>query len=145
MSWDVFIMRFPSDITTSEEIPESWNPENIGTVAAVRSAINELVPAMVWDSTGWGSGTGDGFSVEVPLTEPDDTPINGVTLMFRGGGDAPFLAMALAERLDARALGGGEFLEPGNADAALAEWHRFRAKALGHHRETQTDSRPGSD
>ncbi|WKG00841.1 hypothetical protein [Mycolicibacterium sp. HK-90] len=136
MSWDVFVMRFPAGIKASDEIPDSWDPENIGTVGAVRAALGELVPDMVWDATGWGQGTGDGFTVEVPLTDPDDAPTNGVTLMFRGGGDAPFVAMALAERFDARALASGEFLEPGNAEAALAEWHRFRARALGRHGET---------
>ena len=130
MSWDVFVMRFPEHITTADEIPADWHPEDIGTAGEVRAAIDALVADMAWGSDGWGQGTGDGFSVETSLREPDDTPVNGFTLMFRGGGDAANLAMALAARFDARALGSGVFLEPDSAGEAFDSWQRYRDHAL---------------
>jgi hypothetical protein len=39
---------------------------------------------------------------------------------------------AIAHRLGARALGSGEFLEPENADNALATWWRYRDQVIGH-------------
>ncbi len=130
MSWDVFVMRFPAHVTTPAEIPADWHPEHIGTAGEVRAAIDALVADMAWGSDGWGQGTGDGFSVETSLREPDDAPVNGFTLMFRGGGDAANLAMALAARFDARALGSGVFLKPDSAGDAFDSWQRYRDHAL---------------
>jgi hypothetical protein len=135
VSWDVFIMRFPKGLQSSDEIPVDWNPEELGTVAAVRAAIEAALPDTTWDSTGWGRGTGNGFSVEVFLSGDDDDLINGFTLGFRGGGEAAQLAMALAEKFSARALGSGKFLTPDTAGEALREWHRYRDQTIGRHTE----------
>jgi len=135
VSWDVFIMRFPKGLKSSDEIPADWNPEDIGTVAAVRAAIESAIPDITWDSTGWGRGTGNGFSVQISLTGDDDELINGFTLGFRGGGDASEVAMALAAKFSARALGSGTFLEPDTADEALHEWQRYRDQVIGPHTE----------
>jgi hypothetical protein len=144
MSWDVFIMRFPTDARTPDDIPSDWQPEPLGTIGEVRAILKELVPDIVWDDTGWGSGTGTGFSVEVPLSGHDDEPINDVGLIFRGGGAAAYLALAVAERLGARAMDGGAgFLDSGNADAALAEWQAFRDQAVG--MLVASERKPGKD
>jgi hypothetical protein len=135
MSWDVFIMRLPKGLKSSDEIPADWDPEDIGTVAAVRAAIEAVVPDITWDSTGWGRGTGNGFSVQISLSGDDDEVINGLTLGFRGGGDAAAVAMALAAKFSARALGSGTFLEPDTAAEALHEWQRYRDRVIGPHTE----------
>jgi hypothetical protein len=135
MSWDVFIMRFPRELESSDEIPADWDPEDIGTIAAVRMAIEAVVPDITWDSTGWGRGTGNGFSVQISLSGDDDELINGFTLGFRGGGDAAEVAMALAERFSARALGGGTFLESDTAAEALHDWQRYRDQVIDRHPE----------
>jgi hypothetical protein len=135
MSWDVFIMRFPQGLKNSDEIPADWDPEDIGTVAAVRVAIEVAIPDISWDSSGWGSGTGDGFSVQISLSGDDDELINGFTLGFRGGGDAAKVAMALAAKFSARALGSGTFLEPDNAAEALHQWQRYRDQVVDRHSE----------
>jgi hypothetical protein len=136
MSWDVFVYRFPSHCKDQDDIPQDWVPEDIGTVADVRAALYAAIPDITFDADGWGLGQGQGFTVDVAPLGADDEPINGFTLMFRGGGDAPLLAMAIAERLGARAMGSGEFLEPGTTGTALADWHRYR---------DQTLRRPSSD
>lgn len=131
MSWDVFVMRFPSHCKDQYDIPRDWIPEDICTVADVRAAIDAAIPDTTWSANGWGRGEGNGFRVELPPLGADDESINGFTLMFRGGGDAPLVAMAIAERLGARAMGSGEFLEPATAGAALAAWHRYRDQTVG--------------
>jgi hypothetical protein len=133
--WDVFIMRFPKGLKSSDEIPADWDPKDIGTVAAVRAAIEATVPDMTWDSTGWGRGTGSGFSVQISLRGDDDELINGFTLGFRGGGEAAKVAMSLAEKFSARALGSGIFLEPDTAAEALHEWQRYRDQVIDRHSE----------
>ena len=133
MSWDVFIMRFPKGLKSSDEIPAEWDPEDIGTVAAVRAAIESAIPDITWDSTGWGRGTGNGFSVQISLSGDDAELINGFTLGFRGGGDAAAVAMSLAAKFSARALGSGKFLEPDTADEALNEWQRYRDQVTRRH------------
>jgi hypothetical protein len=131
MSWDVFTMRCPKEYENFADGPNGWHPEDLGTVQQVRAAVVAVIPEVTWYEDGWGSGEGNGFSVEVPPLGTEDELINHFTLMFRGGGDAAVVAMAVAEALDARALGGGEFLDPENAVEALSEWHRFRARAVG--------------
>lgn len=131
MSFDVIIARFPGGLSTFDELPDEWQPEDLGTVAAVRAAIGAAVPAIEWDATGWGSATGDGYSVEIALTGADDETLNSVLLMFRGGGDINPVAVTVAEHLSARPLGGSVFLDtPTDADP-YADWQRYRDHVTG--------------
>src|SRR5437867_1221292 len=100
-------MRFPEHLTRFDEIPADWIPEDLGTASDIRAVITNAIGDIEWRSNGWGRGSGPGFSVEVPLTDDDDELIYCVTLMFRGAGQAPYVAMAIAQTLSARALGSG--------------------------------------
>ena len=135
MSWDVYIMRFPPEARDLGEIPAKWTPESMGTIGTVRAVIDRIIPTMRWDESGWGDGTGDGFSVSASLGNPDDDHVTGITLMFYGGGSAARVSIVIAEALSARAIGSGEFLNPANADGHYADWQRYRDQVTGRHNE----------
>lgn len=139
MSWDVFIMRIPADCADIVDLPAGWVPEDIGTVAEARAAIEAVIPGFAWYSDGSGDGKGNGFTVETSgLANPAETT-KDIGLMFRGGGDAPLAAMAIAHLLGARAISGNEFLEPGNAAEQLETWHRYLAQV-----QASGDDRPAT-
>jgi hypothetical protein len=133
MSWDVFIMRFPPEAVSVRDVPSKWMPEPMGTVETVRGVIDRIIPAMRWDESGRGDGTGAGFSVNASLGNRDDDEdrVHGITLMFYGGGSAAHVSIAIAEALSARAIGGGEFLDSANADGLYADWQRYRDQVTG--------------
>lgn len=141
MSWDVFIARFPAELTDPRDVPGEWLPPPIGTNSEVRSTIQRVVPELQVGPDGHARYDGPGFSLSVDLAGDDDDDCDIVTLWFRGSGDAAAgLAVAITEALDARAIStGGEkgFLERGTAQEAWQSWQRYR--------DHVANSPPGAD
>ncbi|HMG43518.1 MAG TPA: hypothetical protein VK611_19465 [Acidimicrobiales bacterium] len=134
MSWDVFIMRFPTDLSDARDIPSDWEPPRIGTNAEIRRTFLRLLPDLVVDHDGHARYEGPGFILNVDLSGPDDEVSEAVTLHFYGGGPgAAGVAVEITEALAARAIstGGGGFLERATAMDDWRWWQRYRDHALG--------------
>lgn len=110
-------MRVPAHIESMDDIPVDFRPEPLGTVESVRAAIDAIVPA----------GEGPGFSLDVHLDGADSGVVPSMMLYFHGGGSAAHAALAIADRLCARAMDGANgFLEPDTANDSYAAWQRYR-------------------
>jgi hypothetical protein len=117
VSWDVFVMRVPAQIENMDDIPVDFRPEPLGTVESVRAAIGAVVPA----------GEGPGFSLDVHLDGADSGVVPSMMLNFYGGGSAAHAAIAIADRLGARAMDGANgFLELDTATDSYQAWQRYR-------------------
>ena len=123
MSWDVFVMRVPAHIESMDDIPVDFRPEPLGTAESVRAAIDAIVPA----------GEGPGFSLDVHLGDGDGGVVPSMMLHFYGGGIAAYAALAIADRLGARAMDGANgFLQPDSASESFEQWQRYRDQVTGH-------------
>ncbi|WP_416968343.1 hypothetical protein [Streptomyces sp. 4F14] len=134
MSWDVYILRFPSELTGTDELPEGWEPPSLGTGREVRAVLARTLPGIVLGEDGWGDFDGPGVSLNLSVSGAGDEPVTSVALHFYGGGPASApTALAVAEALTARALdlGSGDFLTPDTARSALDAWRGYRDHVLG--------------
>lgn len=55
-------MRFPEHLKSFDEIAADSQPEALGTVGDIRTVIENAIGDIEWDTSGWGRGTGPGFS-----------------------------------------------------------------------------------
>jgi hypothetical protein len=133
VSWDVFIMKFPPEIASIDEISGGWDPPSLGTGSEVSAVLAAVLPGIEYSADGWGSYEGPGFSVTTPIDDQDDD-CDCVTLYVRGdGAGAAHAALAVADALGARAVdtGSGEFLTASSALAAFEAWRVYRDQVLG--------------
>ncbi|MEU2135012.1 hypothetical protein [Streptomyces sp. NPDC018352] len=54
MSWDVFIMRFPPNAESIDQIADDWNPPSLGNGREIRAVLTELLPDIEYATSGWG-------------------------------------------------------------------------------------------
>ncbi|MYQ96769.1 hypothetical protein GTY20_38880 [Streptomyces sp. SID4946] len=133
MSWDVFIMRFPSEAGAIDEIPDDWDPPSLGTGRDVRGVLAKVLPDIEYAPNGWGDYEGPGFSISTPVNEADDVPVAGVSLFIHGDSEAAVpAALAVADALKARAFetGAGDFLAADSARSAWDAWRAYRDRVL---------------
>jgi hypothetical protein len=86
-------------------------------VESVRAAVDSIVPA----------GEGPEFSLDVHLDGADNGVVPNMMLCFYGGGSAAHPALAIADRLRARAMDGANgFLEHDTANDTYEAWQAYR-------------------
>jgi hypothetical protein len=136
VSWDVFIMRFPPEAESIDQIADDWDPPSLGTGREIRALLTDLLPGIEYTASGWGDYEGPGFSISTPINEAHDEPVGGVSLFIHGDSDAAAHA-ALADALDARAFetGSGDFLTTESAHSAFDTWRAYRDRVLAQHKD----------
>jgi hypothetical protein len=133
VSWDVFIMKFPPEITSIDEIPDDWDPPSLGTGSEVSAVLAGILPGIEYSEDGWGDYEGPGFSISTPIGDRDGD-CDCVALFVHGdSGGAAHAALAVADALNARAVdtGSGEFLTADSARPAFEAWRAYRDQVLG--------------
>ena len=138
MSWDVFIMRFPPEAESIDQIADDWNPPSLGTGREIRAVLTALLAGIEYTTSGWGDYEGPGFSISTPINEADDESVSGVSLFIHGDSDAAaHAALALADALGARAFetGSGDFLTAESAHSAFDTWRAYRDRVLAQHKD----------
>jgi hypothetical protein len=86
MSWDVLIHRFPSDIDTVEQLPDSFKAPAIGSRAEVAQSLLKIFPDANISNLSWLLIIGKEYSIEVNVGSQE--PCDGFTLYVRGGKEA---------------------------------------------------------
>src|SRR5262245_48619405 len=95
VSWDLFLMRLPADVSSVSELPNNLQLEPIGDLRTVLTRLREDFPnaqlcnpdsddTQQFDPTS-GHLSGDGWSMEIGLG--GDDLIESVALHVRGGRD----------------------------------------------------------
>jgi hypothetical protein len=137
VSWDVFIVSAPDDVSSPAEMPTDFEPAPLGAARDIRQRLQRLevtLPKPDADGTdsAWGYLRGPTWGMEVNIGSDD--PVRMVALHVRGGGDdvVPVI-VAIAEAVGGRALDSstGDFL---TGDADVAGWQsfqRFRDQVIG--------------
>ncbi len=96
MSWDVIFYAANETPPPVAEMPDTWRGDSLGSLAEIRSKIDECIPEVDWSDPVWGIFDGDGFSYEFNIGR--DEPCASVMVHVRGGGPALSLLLALGKR-----------------------------------------------
>lgn len=132
MSYDIFVLDLPADITDVDQIPADFKPGSIGSRATIIDGIRRVVPEVAFDETGWASIDGADYSIEINLGTED--PVESFAFHLRGGEEALFTAANILDTLGLRAVAPGTesgLFTLGTAGQAYATWRRYRDHAAG--------------
>jgi hypothetical protein len=133
MSWDIFVMDFPSDIKTVRDIPKDFQPPPIGKRSDIIMKIKEIVPFADFTNPSWGQIDGKGFSIEVSLSG-DEEILDGFVLYVRGGDEAVGVIADILDNLGLRALDGSNeetgFFDPQKSVEGLRRWRAYRDQII---------------
>ncbi|MFD8821955.1 hypothetical protein ACFV1C_06305 [Streptomyces sp. NPDC059605] len=123
MSWDVFLLRLPDDITSVQEIPADHTPAPLGRRDDVLAAVARAVPEADLSDPGWGTLSGPTWSIELNIGSND--PVESIMLHIRGSGDdvlTPVFRLAESLRCGVIDCTDGEVIAPGQSSG----WHSFQ-------------------
>lgn len=123
MSWDVFLLRLPDDITSVQEIPADHTPAPLGWRDDVLAAVARAVPEADLSDPGWGTLSGPTWSIELNIGSND--PVESIMLHIRGSGDdvlTPVFRLAESLRCGVIDCTDGEVIAPGQSSG----WHSFQ-------------------
>src|SRR5262245_48697767 len=122
MSWDIFVQDLPRDAKSTDDIPEDFRPQPIGTRQQVMSSILKAAPFANTSDPAWLQVEGHGVDLEVSLGENET--LQGFAFHVRGGDSSIGVVAAVLGDLKLRALDPQS--ESGFFDAAAAESSRVR-------------------
>ena len=86
MSWDIFIMDYPREIETANDIPDDFDPPFIGHRTDLMAKISEALPDADFTNPEWGLLERPGWSIEFYMG--DEEKLKSIVLHVRGGGGA---------------------------------------------------------
>ena len=132
MSYDIFVLDLPADITDVDQIPADFKAGHLGPRAAIVDAIRRVVPEAAFDETGWASIDGADYSVEINLGTED--PVDSFAFHLRGGEEALFVVANILDTLGFRAVAPGTesgLFTLGTATQAYARWRAYRDHVAG--------------
>ena len=132
MSYDIFVIDLPPDITDVDQIPANFKAGPLGPRGPIINAIRRVVPEAMFDEAGWASLDGGDHSIEINLGLDD--PVESFAFHLRGGEKALFVAAAILDELGLRAVAPGTesgLFTLGAATHAYAVWRAYRDRAAG--------------
>jgi hypothetical protein len=130
MSWDVVLMKVPSNIVTVEDFPDDFSSE-LGPRSQVLLTLATVLPELDLTDPTWGILDGDDFSIQFNIG--DDDPVDTIMLHVRGGDSAIGAIQRVCERTGWRALdmSGSGFINFAEDPAAgLRQWRIFRDRTV---------------
>ena len=134
MSWDIIVQDLPPGVRHVSEIAPDFRPGPIAPDrATVIARILDVFPDADFSDSAWGDCSGDGWSIEFNMGDPDEPYMGFVMHVYGGGGAAP----AIANLLDHLALPAIDIGSPTGifdregARASFLEWQKYRDHALG--------------
>jgi hypothetical protein len=128
MSWDLFIMRLPEGLKSTEDIPEDFEPPALGTLKEVHASLCEVLPELPLEN-GIAAIEVEGGSVEIYVGEDD--PVQSVMLCIRGEEPVLDVVNALVEVLGGQALDAGSesgVYDPAHAAESLRGFNEYAAQ-----------------
>jgi hypothetical protein len=127
MSWDVYLMPMPPDVSRVRDIPDDYQPPSMGTRTEVIDRIRARVPAVNFADPAWGVLECGTFSIEFNVGKD---PVTSLMLHVRGADEAIGVVRDVAEALECGAIetGDGEVIDFDSPRATLgfARWRAYR-------------------
>ncbi|MAL17946.1 MAG: hypothetical protein CL667_09560 [Balneola sp.] len=124
MSWDIFVQDIPESAKSIKEIPESFQPQPVGSKSEITSRILEIVPEANFSDPAWGIIEGETFSVEINLG--DDEVVSSFAFHARGDENALIVISAILQHLKLRAFDSNGIFTPEKSSEDFKNWKEYR-------------------
>lgn len=131
MSWDIYVQDLPQDIQRIDDIPEDFEPKNIGKRSDIIARIKEAAPNADFKDTSWGEIEGPGFSIEIGMG--DDEDLECFAFHVRGGEEAAGVVADILGHLGLRALDTESetgLFDSDKAAESMAKWRQYRDQII---------------
>lgn len=129
MSWDIFVQDIPAGAKSVADIPDDFEPREIGLRSEIIAKIQRAFPEADFTDPAWGRLDGPGYSLELNLGEEER--LSGFAIHSRGG---ELDAHAIAEILSAVRLRAFDpqnesgIFNPASARESQARWEEYRRR-----------------
>jgi hypothetical protein len=125
MSWDVFVQHLPAGTNRVADIPDDYEPEPLGTRAAVIEKIKATLPDADFTDPTWGKLKRPDFTIDINMT--DDDIISAITLHVRGSAAAVYAVNQIIGAVGGRGLDSwtGELFDPATGVQSLHRWQAY--------------------
>jgi hypothetical protein len=132
MSWDIHVQDLPPGIADLSDVASDFEPQPLGTRAALIERISTLVPGADFSDPTWGRVDGPGYSIEISLGSRD--PVEGFAFHVRGGDLAVGVVADILDDLGLCAIDPGSstgLFSRDDAAGSLERWRQFRDAVVG--------------
>jgi hypothetical protein len=134
MSWDIFVMDLPANITSLTDLPKDFVPAAVGLRSEVIAKLSMLYPECDFGDPSWGTLQIPGCSIEFNLGA--DEKLQSFAMHVRGGDHAPDVVAHILEQLGMRAVDvssdSGLFEhDPVSRSESFARWRSYRSFVVG--------------
>jgi hypothetical protein len=134
MSWDIFVLNFPPEAKSVDEVPQDFQPTPIGNREEIIRKIKDVIPSTDFSNPSWGIIDGDNFSIEINLGDVEI--VKDFAFHVRGGDEAVGTIAAILDKLKIRAFDpqSGDFFKAGDdALKSFQAWRTYRDHVIKDH------------
>jgi hypothetical protein len=85
MSWDLVVMKCREPPPPVADLPKDFASDVMGSVAAIRAAIDSAIPNVDWSDPTWGTHNAGDYSLEFAIDGVESA--NTFSVYVRGSGD----------------------------------------------------------
>jgi hypothetical protein len=131
MCWDVTIARFPCEILTMAELPDSFRPSAIATRPEVAQSLKRLFPEADISDLSWIVLDRDEYKIEINTGHHE--PCGRLRLHVRGSSKAISAVAQIARNFDARAfdMTACQFLDRmSNPASGFDQWRKYSRRVV---------------
>jgi hypothetical protein len=131
MSWDIFILDWPANFQTVDDLPKDFDPQPLGPRDEIIAKIVTAFPDADFSDPSWGHLKSDEWWIEVNMGDEDIC--SGIMLHVRGGDSVVGAIDALLKATGLRALdiqSSALFVADEEAQASFQAWRAFRDHAV---------------
>jgi len=126
MSWDLFILNIPSDITTMDDVPKNHEFEPLGLRTTLSEKIISILPETNFDDPTWGAYSTSTYQLEFSMG--DDEICSGIMIHLRGDDQGLKCIDSLLNRLELRGVDmqTGQFFDLHIAHTSFKQFEVFK-------------------
>lgn len=130
MSWDIFVLNFPADAKTANDIPHDFVGKPLGSRHEIIAKIREVVPTAVFPDKSWGKIEGPGLDIEISLG--DEEIVRDFAFHVRGSEESAACIADILRHLKLRAVDSqtSEFFDLNRAADGYQKWKAYRDQIL---------------
>jgi len=145
MSWDLFVMDLPQDLTSADALPPNWVPRALPPREEIVRVILDIDPTADASDPAWVRVSGPDFSVEINFS--GKVPLTDFACHVRGADPAVGFIATLLERLRLRALDPSSdsgLFDPATAATSQKRWREYRNQLMAEQQRVSQETTPGS-
>lgn len=130
MSWDIFVMNFPAEAGTPEDIPEDFIEKPIGKRDEIIARIKEIMPMADFSDKAWGKIEGPELGIEINLGNEEE--VSSFAFHIHGSDVSASCIADILRHLKLRGVDSatGDFFDFDQPAEGMKKWRAYRDQIL---------------